>query len=438
MTLGLRTSYRLPFLMLSREQGISTSSGLVVLVVFGLLVGTGPVDAQSVASDSVRTDAYALFASSTAALQEATPQLDAAARRFEDAFGVAPSRISVLLADDPETLRTADLDPYRAQGVAFLPYLTSQGLQAASADPSASNAYLLDGGALVTGGEERVQVAKVVSLPSASTPLQTGDKIEALQDRPVRSVADLRRRYQDLAVGDSVRLRVRREGREETVALTYQKTEQSAQVRRLPGTPGGRASGQGREMSPQSLLHRSVAHEACHAYAEAHAEQWLQSHESTAVPETEEYGHPQLPDWVDEAAATLCEDPSQQERRLRHLRQNFGQRIPIAELLTMRHPLAGIRVAAGDSASAGEGKGANVGMLRMRADSDVIQRAILFYGQTLSLSRYLRERVGADGFRRIVNMLLSGASAAEAFREVDGLPDTVDALEEAWKQWVRK
>lgn len=408
---------------------------LVLLGALGLLAGTGPASAQPIVSDSAGTDAYVLYAPSETALQEARSQLDAAARRFEAAFGVAPPRISVVLADDPETLQTTNLDPYRERGVAFLPFMTRRGLQATSSAQSTANTFLLDGGALVRGDDSGVRVAKAVPIPSASTPLQTGDRIRALQGTPVASFADFRRRYQALAVGDSVRLRVRREGREAPITLAYQKTEPSAQVRRVAGTPGDGPSGPAGAPSPQALLDRSLAHEACHTYAVAYATEWLRQHESTAASEEEEYGHPRLPDWLDEAAATLCEAPSMQNDRLQRLRQNRENWIPLSELLTMQHPLAGIQVATGDPANTG--KGAGVEMFRMGSGGDVAERLILFYGQTLSLGQYIRERAGADGLRRLVNALLGGASAAEALQQVDALPDSVDALETAWTEWVR-
>src|SRR5262249_13630972 len=57
-----------------------------------------------------------------------------------------------------------------------------------------------------------------------------------------------------------------------------------------------------------------------------------------------------LPDWLEEAIATLCERPSVQIQRIEFMRAHLDQRIPFAELLEMRRP-----------AGRNEGKGGKAG-----------------------------------------------------------------------------
>ncbi len=75
---------------------------------------------------------------------------------------------------------------------------------------------------------------------------------------------------------------------------------------------------------------KTLDHEACHQLGA----------EAGRLRAPAGYGHGALPDWVDEMAATLCESPDGRARRREHLRASLAERIPLAELAVMEHPVS--------------------------------------------------------------------------------------------------
>jgi len=333
-----------------------------------------------------------------------------------------------------------NLDLYRERGDAFLAFVTpEEGIQNLAS--SASRMFALNGGALLMGQGATIQVVGVMPVSSTSTPLQKGDQIETLQGRSVQSIGAFRQRYKAVAVGDSLRMRVRSQTGLSPETITYRKREGKVEIQGRQTSnlgplapPTGETAGSD---SPQFRLDRTLPHEAGHKFIEAYGNVWLERHDrSLSDDEQGQYGHPRLPDWLDEAAATLSEEPSQKEDRLQMLRDRFDERIPLSKLFSMKHPLTGMRIAEADS-SDNDGKGAGVRMLTLKSDTDVAERLEMFYAQTLSVAQFILERAGAEGLRQVVDALLREASHDEAFRRVDGLPVSVSVFQNEWTEWVQ-
>jgi hypothetical protein len=83
----------------------------------------------------------------------------------------------------------------------------------------------------------------------------------------------------------------------------------------------------------------ALAHEACHQFLIDYVDHRT-SVTSASMQHGDGYGHPAIADWFDEAAATLCEDDAQLRRRADELMLRITDRIPLAELFAMRHPMA--------------------------------------------------------------------------------------------------
>jgi hypothetical protein len=180
-----------------------------------------------------------------------------------------------------------------------------------------------------------------------------------------------------------------------------------------------------------------LAHEACHAYVAAVADQVSRRGRTTHG----EYGHPALPDWFEEAAATLCENPEARRERLRHFRQHLDQRIPLRRFQSMPHPVGGpgILKRLGIEPTPGRAQVHHLTPERIRKaipGSDYV----LFYSQALSLGEFIADRGGSKGMQSLARSLGKGKSLdqalAQARRVAPALPGSVDALEAEWLSWV--
>jgi hypothetical protein len=184
---------------------------------------------------------------------------------------------------------------------------------------------------------------------------------------------------------------------------------------------------------------KTLSHEVCHLLAATHADRRVRRGRGGG----DGYGHADLPDWVDEMAAILCESPASRAVRRTYLRSALDERIPLAELTTMEHPVSvAIQTRRAGSDPVIEA-GANVQVLRGEEAREFLRNlnAPLFYAQSLSLGEFLFEHGGAATLRTITEQLAAGRTLDEALvraaRAAPALPRSVPELEEAWVRWVR-
>ena len=130
-----------------------------------------------------------------------------------------------------------------------------------------------------------------MTVKATRTP-QTGDVVLSVDGAPVTSTVDWQRRAGAVSAGQTATVRVRRGDAEVEVPF--------AGARSSP--PG--AGQQGAAIRATSA--RPLSHEAGHLFLLAHARAVLP--DAPATPQAE-YGSAALPDWIDEAFATLCEMP---------------------------------------------------------------------------------------------------------------------------------
>lgn len=152
------------------------------------------------------------------------------------------------------------------------------------------------------------------------------------------------------------------------------------------------------------------------------------------------YGGPG-PDWLDEVAAVLMEDPSLTASRRSRLRNLAGDDargaalLPLADFFVATHPLAGYseRLRPTDG-------GSTLTVLRGEEAQALSGRGIAFYVQARAVADFLIESGGeADVFGSIAQALSSGRDmdAWLALRGRDyGLPDSVEGLQRQWRSWL--
>ncbi len=199
---------------------------------------------------------------------------------------------------------------------------------------------------------------------------------------------------------------------------------------------------------------RILPHEACHQFLRAYVD--MQQGRAGIIggrarTQVSHYGHPSVPDWFDEAAAGLCEDREEQASRRLRLRAGLVNRIPLAELFTMAHPLSGpLQIRAPAPAAPGSGAsapaspavppvapGTRVGAMTFanNLSAEALERTRMFYAQSQSVAQFIAERAGPSGLRSIADGFARGRPLPDLLAEL-GLPRDPAILERQWLEWL--
>lgn len=373
---------------------------------------------------AAEADAYTVYAPNATALREGVEEVEFARWSFRRYFGAEPSRIVVVLADSPAAFRTLDLERLRRGGTAFLPFVT----RARVALPDDEDHLIaLDGGVLLQSVEGVLRVMAAGQSGGRDAGLRVGDELVALNGIPGTTRDSLIRGFQAIALGERVRLDLRRDGH--PLRIGYRKGPEAAGAAQVHL----QAAAQFRAES------KTLAHEVCHQLVAAHVTRSLR--QRTTSPRG--YGHPALPDWVDEMAATLCESPASRDRRRGYLRANLQERIPLAELTRMEHPVSvAVRSRAAGSPLPETLGGSPVIILRGEEARALLRKmnAPLFYSEALSVGEFILQRGGSRALRTMTEDLARGRTLDQALRRASSmapnLPPSVPELERAWVHWL--
>jgi hypothetical protein len=117
--------------------------------------------------------------------------------------------------------------------------------------------------------------------------------------------------------------------------------------------------------------------------------------------------HSRIPDWFDEAVATLCESASTRSIRARAMAQSIDRRIPLAEFFTMKMPL------------------------------NSPERAALFSNQAFTLARFIAVTEGDGYIGHIAVGLIEGQFIGQCLTDATTLYSKPEALETQYVAWLR-
>ncbi|VXB87838.1 conserved exported hypothetical protein [Luteimonas sp. 9C] len=179
----------------------------------------------------------------------------------------------------------------------------------------------------------------------------------------------------------------------------------------------------------------TLRHEAGHAMYEAMF--W-----PDAVRTLEErYGTP-APDWLDEAVAISMETPESQARHLAAFIGVAKQRrreIPgFADFLAAEHPVRSAALASALS----RGPRSDSGVQMMVTSSGGFAGLETFYGQSLLTGLFLAEMSGDPKILAPISSAVAEGLDFSAWLARDGtrynLPETVEALEPRWNEWLQQ
>jgi hypothetical protein len=154
--------------------------------------------------------------------------------------------------------------------------------------------------------------------------------------------------------------------------------------------------------------------------------------------------------WLHEAVACHHEGERLATARETWIRERLAERVPLAELFTMRNPVKVnplVELTAELHGKLARGEitvaelNARVGAYAAAHATELAEagaRNMTYYAQSLSVFRFLVETKGAPFVRTMARRLRDGGTMDEFLRREGGYPDGAQALEEAWVGWVRK
>lgn len=187
----------------------------------------------------------------------------------------------------------------------------------------------------------------------------------------------------------------------------------------------------------------SLAHELGHLWFRAMFDQGTQS--EGAQPR---YGS-DAPDWIDEMAAVLAENDALTEQRRAALapyaRASGAEGFyPLAEYLTMEHPVLAGAAALQQAGKAPGGGGGGRVMVLSGADAQKLigtNTPIRFYVQSRGFADFLIAQSGDPRIFNTIAKALAGGETFAAWLARDGarhrLPAQLAALDTAWQTWLR-
>jgi hypothetical protein len=194
--------------------------------------------------------------------------------------------------------------------------------------------------------------------------------------------------------------------------------------------------------SADSALRRSEArplsHEAGRLFLIAYVNARLGVASEPKKPGTDHYGHERIPEWFDEAVATLCEFPALQKTRREAMVRLVDKRIPFAELFAMEHPVAqALKDVIG--AAREQRKSGDVRTEIIIGGANLLpspNRALAFYAESLTLAQFLADKEGLAFIGQIAAGLFRGETMTQILRGTKSLTSDLRELEKAWVKWV--
>jgi len=397
-----------------------------------LLTGRGQSQ-EKPAADFVKAEneRYELYAPSEKDLKPAGEEVEYAYQTFLKYFGEAPPKIAVVVFPSPEKMRAYDFSSFRERGLRYLPWVTRDYLAGGATNVrSFSELGLVLSGAGPDGG---VRVLTVLPIGMAERDeFHSGDVIRFIDGAPVESLAHFAERYQALPVGAKVKMEVERDGQKRAVGFSKPNPQGAPQsLVQL----GGSGEGQRRRDA------RPLSHEAGHIFFSAYVDRKLGRKSPAESKQTggDQYGHPQIPDWLDEAVATLCEFPALQKARLLYLHGALDAHIPLGEFFTMEHPVLKSQeelVRQAREQMLAEGRTST--MITISGGPEIAgEQARMFYAEALSLAQFLADREGPAFLAQVADALMHGKKMKDVLAGAKSIPTKISDLEKAWLESVK-
>ena len=389
-------------------------------------------------------DGFEVSAPDQENLSDALHQTELAKHRLTRVLGKEPPFVSVLLFQCNKDLLAYDYYALIAQKIHCLPWLTKQGID--SLQPSQTNGpvqrtwrinrnrreYPELGIVLITQESLNQQCVKVqftyqyprqewqdgyyvlVESNDDQEPIlfEKDDTILSLNGQSCNTILTFDSLYSEVSVGAPLHIRLLRN--QAPVEFTLNK-------------PLGKKDSTWPEIETDITKIEStiadeiqvIAHEAGHVFFMAFVDKYLDTFHPLANNTRRErpfYGHPNVPDWLDEAMAIFCEAPGSRHARILGLKQQPHNVIDLTTFVRLDHPKVKKKPH------------------HLKCSDHLFYS--LFYSQSGALATYLFETAGSGFMHFLAIESAKGKTFENIIKENDALPDNVPILEKNFKQWL--
>lgn len=176
-----------------------------------------------------------------------------------------------------------------------------------------------------------------------------------------------------------------------------------------------------------------IRHEACHLWLINYAKNngLANTPNTVGIPS---YGHAQLPDWLDESVAVMCENAELEKSRVE---DDSFRPIKMSQYLTMEHPVYAQIKPLIAAQKAAQKRGADAGPLVLTLESsDIEDDKIHYYTQSAYFKNFFIEKYGIKSLGNIVDDFIKGDSIEQSLSRHFDIRG-VDALEKAFNNYIK-
>ena len=366
------------------------------------------------------TDSHEVYAPDDSVLVEAAVQVELARQRMTKILGDAPPKIAFLLFNSNQELLEYDYSDLRKRKLPFMPWLTNVGTR---------QAYKLKekAGVRVTRNVIEVPI-KIRTFYYDSLAIWIVDKntekgirviVQNIQDGkynedfwPDDEVLELNgicitnstvfdSLYSATPYKQEIKFKIQRENKQSEFILAKPDIQGKSVKKQIHN------SNDKSEFSGFSA--DIIAHEAGHVFYSAYVNLKINITDRYDFKENVSeqecfYGHPQIPDWLDEAMAIFCEPKRMQQSRIAGLSKNT---IPLKKFVKVKHP-----------------------------NLDDTVDITLFYQQAAALARYLHEKAGPGFIASLTIDSANGKDFLSCISKFPSLPQDFESLEADYKSWL--
>jgi hypothetical protein len=373
------------------------------------------------------TSAYEVYAPDQTSLDTAVTEVDSAFNRISRILGEPPPIIAFLLFSSNEELLSYDYTTLIKRHIHYLLWLTDSGLKQLT--PSNNQGGDGVGVRLSTRVEpiminydslgiflakdrtyksEKIFVARV-DKNIRNVQFKKDDIILQVNGRQCKNLSQFDSIYTSLAPGAEMCFELLRQ--QKKIVLNIQKPASQTEE------PIQKSLAEDSVRFAKNFTWNPIAHEAGHIFFIAFVNGKI--HDYTRIERIPDkyYGHPLIPDWLDEAMAIFCETDEEQNSRIRQLQNDSLIVVDLVEFLTLNHPN-----------SSGE---------KNKPNSKKIDSG-LFYSQSIAFARYLFEKEGAAFMATMAIDFANGKEFEAILLKAKQIPHDLVQLNIDFLRWLEK
>lgn len=377
---------------------------------------------------------FEVYAPDQANLAEGIAGVDSAFHRISRFLGEAPPKIGFLLFNSNADILAYDFSELAQRKLYCMPWLTTAGIKQAQNQAGATpvgvditvskdwaNKSYWEMGFYVEKTQSGQISVVVTNKLAREFGFEDGDVLLQINGGKFSDIKTFDQLYAAIPVSAPIKLDILRNGKPKSLRFrkignkdpwTEWMEKYDDGEKKMPAQPT--ADPAAPEEFPEDLLQNPIAHEAGHLFLIAYTDLASPDSQRNVMNATQFdttakfYGHPLIPDWLDEAAAIACESVADQRSRIAEAKARPDKLTPLAEFVIRPHP----------------------GLGEVNSDKS------FFYSQSIAFATYLRGKAGTPFIRALIQGTIAGQDFTAILAQTQNLPTDMARLEVDFRQWL--